>query len=371
MRRCLPMDLSISANRKALGSLTKNEDGGAIVPKRLSLPYLNTNTHDEVAAKDWTLFKPAAFYPPVNAGDESHAASHSDSDDDILMGMKVVSVRCGNPSIGKPTVPATAVLVNAETGEVNAILGATFLTAARTASGSAIATDICTQHAPGSINLLIFGAGLQAECHIEAIRCVKSVGRITIVNRTPERAHRLKEKLLTNIRQQGGEGGCESLVQGESLSVVALDDIPGVESAVGDADVIVTATNTAKPLFRGEWLKPGCHINGVGSYTSSMQEVDETLVNRCQVLVDTKEALSVGDLKHLNVNMTDGTLDKNFAGLLGDAIAGNLSVRHANDGYNTDCTFFKSVGTAIQDVITAHEVLKMSNQLGIGRDVDM
>ena len=124
VRRCFPVSAAISANRKALSSLRKDESGGAVVPTRIGLPY-NPPTDDSAtsssssAPADWSLFKPAAYYPPS----KKQTANH-DEDDEILMGMKLVSIRANNPSkFNKPTVPATIMLLNPDTGEVAAIVG--------------------------------------------------------------------------------------------------------------------------------------------------------------------------------------------------------------------------------------------------------
>lgn len=328
VRQCLSMKHCVEVNRRALQALRPG--GGAEVPTRLGLPYYTSPTKRE-EAKDWSLFKPAAFY-----GDE------------IEMGMKLVSVRADNPSKGLPLVPATVLLLNAATGEVQAILSGTYLTGARTAAGSAVATELVAGEKKMK-HLVVFGAGLQAECHIEALQCVQpSISRITIVNRSRQRA----EDLVAHL-PDGVDG-----------SVVLLDDKKGIQDALRDADVVVTGTNTETPLFDGSWLPPGCHVNGVGSYTPAMQEVDMTLVNRCRVLLDTQESLYVGDLKQMDQH-------KHPWKLLGEVLE-DPSWLHAATGTNpTDCTFFKSTGTAVQDVLTAKLVVDRAKELSIGTEVDM
>eukprot|EP00550_Attheya_septentrionalis_P004606 CAMPEP_0198290546 /NCGR_PEP_ID=MMETSP1449-20131203/8369_1 /TAXON_ID=420275 /ORGANISM="Attheya septentrionalis, Strain CCMP2084" /LENGTH=375 /DNA_ID=CAMNT_0043989055 /DNA_START=177 /DNA_END=1304 /DNA_ORIENTATION=- len=375
MTRC------IDANRRALGSIRESGKGGSLVPPRIGLPYYNSNTkpttnngkgdddsdNDEgtkAAPADWTLVKPAAYYPTND--DDSHNKDQTQGEkEECLMGLKVVSVRANNPSkFGKPTVPATVMMVNAETGEVDAVLGGTYLTAARTAAGSAIATQHClsSQNESESKNnhLVLFGAGLQAEAHMEALSCIMKIRKVTIVNRTMPRALALKERFLQ----------VHDLTNPEDVQVILLNDKEKVEAAVRDAHVIVTATNSATPLFDGDWARAGCHINGVGSYTPTMQEVGESMVRRCQVLIDTPEAREVGDLKDCNKQI--------IVGLLGDVLAGTACLdpngffKHdATPQDRTDCTFFKSVGTAIQDVLTATEVIKHARESGIGTTVDM
>ena len=365
VRRCLPISAAIAANKKALSSLQSNGDGGATVPTRIGLPYHSKESHSTIPAPaDWSLFKPAAYYP-------SQQQDNSDNTDtEILMGVKVVSPRANNASKNKPTCPATIMLLNAETGEISAVVAATFLTAARTAAGSALATEIACSGSEANTNgltLVVFGAGLQGELHIKAIQHVVNVKKVVIVNKSKERAGKLKESLLS-IDETDIDLESKTRNPVKDISIVLLSDKEAVQQSVETADVIVTATNTCEPLFPGDWPKPGCHINGVGSYTPLMKEIDDSLVSRSEVLIDTKEALDVGDLSALRND--DGTTKQNFTGMIGDALTSNVEFGKRTDN-NVDCTFFKSVGTAIQDVITAQLVYDYATKEGIGTTIDM
>jgi len=344
VKKCCSISTAISANRKALSSLRKDGNGGAMVPTRIGLPYPGStnNTSSTSSPADWSLFKPAAYYPT--------------EEEEILMGVKVVSPRANNPiKFHKPLVPATTMLLNAETGEVSAIVAATYLTALRTAAGSALATELVFNNDQRKTNkglyLCIFGAGLQAELHIKCIQHVVDIKKLVIINRSYKRAENLQKMILET----------ESSIT--DISVVLLSDEEKVKNAVNDADIICTTTNTGTPLFKGEFLKPGCHINGVGSYTPQMAEIDDVAVKRCEVLIDTKEALDVGDLTYL----TEQSL--NFCGLIGDALEKNIVFGKQRD--DTDCTFFKSVGTSIQDVISANVVVEYAIKNNIGTRVEM
>jgi len=384
---------AIEANKLAFYSLReKNKDGGgsAIVPTRIGLPYYRStpcNMQQETAssvAPDWTLFKPAVYYPsglPIvkestqedqtssdcleTFGAECNNDIGNDENEDVLMGVKVVSVRGENPiRYGKPTVPATIMMLNADTGEVNAILSATYLTAARTAAGSAIATRLCLS-ASGINSLVVFGAGLQAQEHIVAMTCIfDNIENITVINRSRERA----EKLTSYLPQ---------LIPRTQISFILQSNTKEVEHAVRSANVIVTATNSSTPLFQGNWVTSGCHINGVGSYTSEMKEVDKELVDRCQVVYDTVEALSVGDLKHLLERKNINRNNQSHHFLLGDIMAQPeilLQDRAITENHTTrpaDCTFYKSVGTAIQDICSASKCVQNAKQLGLGTFVDL
>ena len=336
------------------------------MPSRIGIPYYSSNSSSNTSL-DWSLFKPAAYYPPsltlplepqndmIESNSQTNQVPTISKENEVIMGLKVVSVRGDNPAkYGKPTVPATIMLLNSETGECSAVMGGTYLTAARTAAGSAIATELClrrySQHETLSIDhLVVFGAGLQGHAHIKALEKVALIRKVTLINRTLERMQTLKRE-LTNIAH---------------VETLLLDQSEGIRAAVKRASVIVTATNSATPLFQGCWVPSGCHLVSVGSYTPDMQELDNTIVNRCQIIYDTPEALQVGDLKHLSPENS-----QNLIGLLGDIMA-DPTLMESHRSADLGCTLFKSVGTAIQDVITAQAVLKKARELGIGIEVQM
>ncbi|KAI2510659.1 Shikimate / quinate 5-dehydrogenase [Fragilaria crotonensis] len=274
VKQCLSMKDCIDVNRQALISLTNN--GGGIVPTRIALPYQSSplatttsTTPSTPSSQDWSLFKPATYQQ--SDGSTSH------------MGMKLVSVRSENPSrFGLPMVPATIMVVDPPSGMVEAVVSATYLTAARTAAGSALATQLCCRS--NSKHVLVFGAGCQAECHLEAIQCVvPTLERITIVNRNRDRADTLAAQ------------------QTLPTTVLELQDTIAIQQALQDADIVVACTNTMTPLFDGTFLSKGCHVNGIGSFTPDMQEIDDATVQRSIVLIDTPDAKSVGDLKVLGL----------------------------------------------------------------------
>jgi ornithine cyclodeaminase len=361
VRRCLSLDKCIASNIKALGSLRSSKGDGdnqqhpaplpspAVVPARTALPRcLNQPPRPSssiAVPNDTTLFKPAAYY-----GSEK---------DETLMGVKVISVRAKNSSIGKPTAPSTITMLDAESGEVTAVIAGTYLTATRTAAGSAIATKICLEQKQlndtHDKHLVVFGAGIQSEMHIRMLNCIlpNQIRKVTIFNRTRKRAEKLRDELMNDPETSNLE-----------CSIVTLDEERRIKEIVGKADIIVTATNTAFPLFDWSWVNNDCHINGVGSYLPSTEEVDSVFVrDHCITVADTIEALDVGDLKEL-----DGRSD-NFVGLLGDLLSGKVTLGH-RAGSNKR-TFFKSVGTSVQDIFTADQVIKTAISLGIGTEVEM
>lgn len=381
VQQALDLQGCLDANEQSLMALTDKVPGmEAQVPTRLALPYKS----DSTAAQDWTLFKPASCRLSERQGGESDGSM-------MMMGCKLVSVRAANPSRGLPLVPATIVLLNATTGQVQALVSATYLTAARTAAGSALATRaaLLGSHLKSSNrmpmqHLVVFGAGLQAKLHIHCIALalgVKRLPRLTIVNRSLDRAQTLQKDLIQ-----------DGYTSQETSKILPLDHPERIAVALSTADCVVAATNTSTPLFQGTDLALDrcprtCHINGIGSYTPEMEEIPSDFVASmdCQaVWIDTPQATEVGDLKGL----VKGSQNSKTV-LLGDILWQNQQQERHNssstdatiaaDGVsqnessvgNGRCTFYKAVGTAIQDVVTADLVVRRARELGIGTEVDM
>lgn len=168
IKAAVPMNQAIEVNEAAFRSL---ETGTAQCPDRALL------TTDGGP----TLFKPACMPPAEGTADGREA-----------LGLKVVSVREANLELGLPTVPATMLMFDAATGLPSALLAATWLTALRTAAGSAVATRAL---APEQVQLLVvFGAGMQGGAHVDAMLSVRpSLSRVAIVNRSLPRAQKLAD----------------------------------------------------------------------------------------------------------------------------------------------------------------------------------
>ena len=154
-------------------------------------------------------------------------------------------------------------LFSGETGQVRALMNASAITAIRTAAVSAVATRLLARD--DASELAIVGAGVQGRSHIEAMRAVRPWARIRIASRTHEHAQALAD-----------ETGAEA--------------VESVEEAVRGADVVVTATNSSEPVLRHEWLKPGAHVNAVGSSVKTARELDTATMAAGSLFVDRRES---------------------------------------------------------------------------------
>jgi ornithine cyclodeaminase len=339
--KALNLKECLEINRQALITVSERT---SYVPTRLGLSYPNhpdqpRSTTGE--AQDWTLIKPAAYY--------GETQNNNNNNNDLAMGMKVISIRAQNPANGLPLTPATILLVDPVSGLVDSTVAGTSITVARTSAGPALAVQAFR---PDVQHLVVFGAGAQAMCHIELIQLAiqRRIPKITIINRTRDRAERLKSKLLLDTSDQ-------------EIDIILLSDRSAKNHALATADVVAATTNTADPLFEdGGILQRGCLITGIGSYTPDMKEIPTSAVDRCHVVIDTPEAMAVGDLKHL------GTLETTHHPI---TMAGDAWKNPSTVGKETDCIFYKAVGTAIQDVLTTRAVVERAKQLGLGLHVDM
>ena len=227
------------------------------------------------------------------------------------MGAKLVCFFPKNTGTGMPTHLGMIMLFDPETGQPLAFLDGRLITEMRTAAVSAAVSKYLAP--PNSNVLALLGSGVQAAAHLEALRHVCQFEEVRVWSRTPEHAHRFAS-------QHGAK---------------AVD----LESAVRGADVIVTATNSLEPFLKGRWLKPGAHINAVGSPRPTWRELDDEVMNNILV-VDSREAV----LKELgDVILSQAPI---FAEA-GEVFAGTKVADRSVT------TVFKSVGIAVEDIVTA------------------
>ncbi|NJO53565.1 MAG: ornithine cyclodeaminase family protein [Bacteroidales bacterium] len=227
------------------------------------------------------------------------------------MGLKLVCFYPGNAGTEVPTHTAIILLFDTHTGAPLAVLDGRLITEMRTAAVSAAVTDRLA--APDARVLTLVGSGVQARAHLEALQRVRRFSEIRVWSRTPEHARRFAE----------------------DHGATALD----LEAAVRGADVIVTATNARDPLVKGRWLKPGAHVNAVGSPRPTWRELDDEAM-AFALVVDSREAVlrESGD-----VILSGATIRAE----IGELFAGTVDVPAS------ETTVFKSVGIAIEDLAAA------------------
>lgn len=265
--------------------------------------------------------------------------------------VKIVTVYGENlPKYNLPTIQGVLLVHDARTGQVLALLDAEHLTATRTGAASGVATNYLARADAATVTL--FGAGALGPGQLTAVCAVRPIERAYLITRSGAK----DADFCTQISKQLG------------IDVHATGGSPqGAQHAIEQSDIICTATNSPTPLFDGNWLKPGAHINAVGAYTSKMRELDTTTIQRSRVFVDRHEAAraEAGDLC---IPIANGELTyEHVAGELGEVIAGTLPGRTGDD----EITLFKSVGLALQDAVTAKRIYLAAIAQKIGTEVTL
>lgn len=281
-----------------------------------------------------------------NAGLHLSMPAYVAGDPGVLT-VKVVTVYRENPSRHNlPMIQGVLLLHDARTGKLLALMDAEHITALRTGAASGVATKYLAR--PDAHVLALFGAGAQAAAQLEAVCAVRPIERAYVLTRTGHKDGAFAQEMSARLG-------------------VDVQPTRDSRTAVEAADVICTATSSATPVFSGDWLQPGTHINAVGSYTRTMRELDATAVRRSHVIVDRHVAAQTeaGDIL---LAVAEGALTyDHIGGELGEVILGRVPGRTAH----AQITLFKSVGLAMQDAMTAAQVYKKAMSSGVGRRVDL
>jgi ornithine cyclodeaminase/alanine dehydrogenase-like protein (mu-crystallin family) len=260
------------------------------------------------------------------------------------LGAKIVSIFPHNIERGKPMIHGIVFVLDAETGEPVALCDGTFLTAWRTGAASGAATDLLAR--PDAKIAALLGSGAQARTQALAIDAVRALAEIRIYSPNPDHVRRF-------------------IAEMQPLVGAALVAAPSSTDAVRDADVICAATASSTPVFDGNVLKPGAHINGVGSYTTQMREVDTVTVTRARLFVDSRAA-ALAEAGDLIIPMNSGLTRVEDWTELGEVVAALKPGRQSPE----EITFFKSVGVAVQDVAAAGRTLAEAKARGLGKEVE-
>jgi len=305
--------IEVIANAYAMLSL-----GNVAVPQRIKIE----------TSKGLTLFMPAYLYKTG------------------ALAVKVVSVFEENIEIGLPTISAFVVLVDSETGIPLALMNGTKLTAIRTGAASGVATNLLARE--DAHVFALFGAGGQAKEQVRAVIAVRPIKEIRIYTPSIRSASNLSNQLSMEY------------------SDMKIQAVKTPSQAVRGADIITCVTTSHMPVFDPTEISPGTHINGIGSFTPEMREVQIVGLPKLHVFVDSYEAVlnEAGDIIQA---IYEGYLKKEDLTEIGQVVLGKAKGRTSND----DITFFKSVGVAVQDAATAYAFLMKAEEDDLGVLIDV
>jgi ornithine cyclodeaminase len=258
------------------------------------------------------------------------------------LGAKLVTVFGSNSAIGLPTHLATIVLLDPATGELLAVMDGRFITEARTAAVSAVATKLLARE--DARTLAVIGSGVQARSHVDAIRRVRDLRAVRVWS--PNEEHRA---LFAREMQPRAK--------------VPVKPCASAQDALESADIVVLATSSREPVVRSEWIRDGAHICAVGACRPDQREMDTALVARGRLFVDSRSG-ALAEAGDVVLGIEDGGFDEtHIAGELGELAAGGVTGRQAPG----DVTIFKSLGMAVEDVAAAHLAYTKAAERGLGR----
>jgi len=242
-------------------------------------------------------------------------------------GVKIASVYPGNAARSLPSVSATYVLMDGATGTPLAVLDGSVLTLWRTAAASALAATYLARE--DARRLVMVGAGALGPYLIDAHASIRPIESVAIWNHNPARA----ETLATSLPDRR----------------YAVEVVTDLEAAVRGADIVSCATLASEPLVKGDWLKPGAHLDLVGAFTPAMRESDDAAVTRARIYVDTRGG-ALAEAGDIVQPLKSGVISEaDICGDLFDLCRGVVEGRGSAD----EVTLFKSVGTAVEDLAAA------------------
>jgi ornithine cyclodeaminase/alanine dehydrogenase-like protein (mu-crystallin family) len=294
-----------AAVRAVAAGLVELSTGRALVPARTSLEIPGTRTT--------ALVMPAYLPGPRR------------------IGLKLISLCEDNPAKGLPFAQAITIVMDAELGTPLAVLEAGYLTAVRTGAASGVATDALARK--DARVAAIFGAGVQGRTQLEAIAAVRP----------------LRKAYVVDIDAKAAAAFAAEMGHALGLEIEPTD----APTALRDADIISTATTSTEPVFRDGDLKPGVHINAVGSYKPHVRELPGETVRRSRLFVDGRRAC-LDEAGDIIIPLREGLIDEgHIRAEIGEVLAGLEPGRRSDD----EITVFKAVGNAVEDLAVAALVL--------------
>ncbi len=321
MEAVIDMREAIEADKLALKAYS---EGGADIPLRVNL--------DVKEFKGQSLYMPG-YLPSENA-----------------LGVKIVSTYPENIKKGLISVPSMMVLIDDEFGFPNCIMDGTYLTQLRTGAVAGAGTDLLAREDSSVFTLI--GTGGQAEFQLEAVLAVRDIKTAYVFDINEENSRKFAERTSKKFAEKYG---------------VEIKSTTDLEAAIGESDIITSVTTARNKTFNADWVKPGSHINGVGSYTPEMAEIDgELILKSHKIYCDTYDAVvESGDFVQL---MEKGLLKKeDVTGELGQLILGQTPARENSE----EITFFETTGNAVLDIMVAKKIYDLALSKNMGQVIEL
>ena len=299
---------------------------------------------------------------PRTGGTDVGEALPATGSNGAALGAKLVTLFTANAARGLHTHLASIVLLDPDTGALQALLDGRYITEARTAAVSAVSSRLLARQTASS--LAIIGSGVQAQSHLEALSRVHRLRQVTVWS--PNKLHR--DRFVAEAKTAPGSDTGPTPIRPRSdpcrtpYAVTAVDH-PG-EAVIG-ADIIVLATSSPTPVIENGWVKPGAHVISIGASRPAQREMDPALTARARLFVDSRAAALVesGDVV---LGIRDGLFTAaHIVAELGELVAGTAAGRLGD----ADVTIFKSLGLAVEDVTAADLAYRRAVERGVGTEL--
>jgi len=243
-------------------------------------------------------------------------------------GSKLISAFAENRARGRQSHQGLVVLFDPDSGAPVCAVHAGEVTAIRTAAASAVATDALARK--DSRTLAILGYGEQAATHLRAIREVRPLEMVTVWGRSPERAADFARRMEAEVR-------------------IPVRAAGSAREAIAEADMVCTVTASSEPVLLGAWIRPGTHLNLVGSSYLGPVEVDGALVARSRFIADSREGCLRQGAEFVKAREAGLIGEEHLAGEIGEVLSGAVAGRRNDE----EITVYKSIGHIVQDLSTA------------------
>ena len=318
VQQLLTMEECIELVEKAFAELAQ---GTAVMPQRVAVTDAEHN--------GWYAFMPAQLR---GMG---------------ALGIKAVTVYKDNPAkYDLPSTLATVILLDGETGKATSVMDGGYLTAMRTGAVAGVATRYLARQDARVAGVL--GTGVQARTQVWAMTIARNIEKAVCHSVDPPEA---QQAFARDMSQQLG---------------IPVEVAGTAREVVEASEVLALTTTSREPIIDGDWLKPGTHVNGIGSHAPGVREMDTKTIVKAKLVCD-QTAACLAEAGDLQIPIEEGAYSPDrIHGELGELVTGTKPGRENDD----EITVFKSVGLSIQDISVAHLVYQKARQQGIGTEFE-
>ena len=297
-----------------------------------------------IAASSGTVSIPPRSFSPVMDSSGFFGFMPGSSSELKTFGAKIISLYPDNSARGLPAIQGFVTLFDYDSGSPLALVAGAGITAIRTAAASGLATRLLAQ--ANACSCGIFGTGVQAVSHIDAMCAVRQVEEIWVWGRDFNKA----------------KGFAAEQAERTGHTVRATDN----PARVGACDLVCTVTGSGTPVLEGAWVKPGAHINLVGAHTPTTREADSALIVKSAVYVDLLES-AINEGGDIMIPLGEGAIpDDHIVGEIGQLLRGEIAGRSNAE----QITLYNSLGITAQDLFAARHVYDKARSAGLGTVVD-